>query len=271
LFIYDGLDCVFILHKDCQGYEYPEWILRGLGVAPGIGNIVATQLGLDNVGLRYYHPNHRGDTAFITNAQGVKDASLVYDAFGRLIAQSGNVDKLEGSVSDYFTAIKFRFSSKEWDADAQLYYFGWYDPDSGTWTTKDPLGFSDTPNCYAFCRNTALNGIDQYGLAYQEFWPRNGTVLSWGSPTWVGDGITNSFSTNGLYKSDRWSSTNQFDVDVDVVLVNGVWYKIWGLIYVDGCSIGPICLLWTLPLGGVKPASRNDVNNISNLYYNGQR
>jgi RHS repeat-associated protein len=180
-YIYDGLDCIMMLHEDYGGV-CPEWVLRGLGVAPGIGNVVATQLG--STTPRYYHPNHRGDTVFITNSQGVKDASLVYDAFGRLIAQSGNVDRMEGVSASYMTAVKFRFSSKEWDPDAQLYYFGfrWYDPDSGTWTTKDPLSFNggDMNTC-RFVANRATMLVDCYGLV---FWSAVGSVVGkvWNAP-----------------------------------------------------------------------------------------
>jgi hypothetical protein len=95
------------------------WLLRGLGVAPGIGNIVAQQRYTINCNgtavtpvTHYYHPNHRGDTAYLTDASGVTAASYVYDAFGRLLTDNGS------PITDY------RFSGKEWDADAQLYYFG---------------------------------------------------------------------------------------------------------------------------------------------------
>jgi len=37
----------------------------------------------------YYHPNHRGDTAYLTDASGVTAASYVYDAFGRLLTDNG--------------------------------------------------------------------------------------------------------------------------------------------------------------------------------------
>ncbi|MCX7001703.1 MAG: RHS repeat-associated core domain-containing protein [bacterium] len=69
------------------------------------------------------------------------------------------------------TLSSFRFSGKEWDADAQLYYFGfrWYDPDTGTWTTKDPLGLDQGYNVYNYLYNDPLNGVDIYGLFWSEF------------------------------------------------------------------------------------------------------
>jgi RHS repeat-associated protein len=137
------------------------WLLRGLGVAPGIGNIVAQQRYTINFGgatsqpvTHYCHPNHRGDTAYLTDASGVKAASYVYDAFGRLLTDNGS------------PITVYRFSGKEGDPDAQLYYFGfrWYDPDTGTWTTKDPRGLLFSYNTFKYAGNAPVCLIDSYGL-----------------------------------------------------------------------------------------------------------
>jgi len=130
-YIYDGLDpvCAVDANPAPNQAMTVTWLLRGLGVAPGIGNIVAQQRyttsssGVPGAPEMYYHhPNHRGDTAYLTDASGVKAASYVYDAFGRMLTDSPSA------------LTVYRFSGKEWDADAQLYYFGfrWYDPDTGT-------------------------------------------------------------------------------------------------------------------------------------------
>ncbi|MCX7001700.1 MAG: RHS repeat-associated core domain-containing protein, partial [bacterium] len=163
-YVYDGLDPVCMVefnpaHTECTTVT---WLTRGLGVAPGIGNIVAQQRYTINFNgtasqpvMHYYHPNHRGDTAYLTDASGVKVASYIYDAFGRMLTDS------PATLTDY------RFSGKEWDPDAQLYYFGfrWYDPDTGTWTTKDPLKFRGGDiNIYRFASNDPLNHHDSYGL-----------------------------------------------------------------------------------------------------------
>jgi RHS repeat-associated protein len=130
-------------------------------VAPGIGNIVAQQRyttsssGVPGTAVtHYYHPNHRGDTVYLTDATGIKVASYVYDAFGRMLTDNPS------------SLTAYRFSSKEWDADAQLYYFGfrWYDPDSGAWTTKDPLGLLFSYNTHKYAGNAPVCLVDSYGL-----------------------------------------------------------------------------------------------------------
>src|SRR5690606_4029877 len=53
------------------------------------------------------------------------------------------------------------------------YYFGqrFYDPDTGRWITKDPMGTPDGINRYAFVQNQPLNKIDPYGLfSWSDFW-----------------------------------------------------------------------------------------------------
>jgi RHS repeat-associated protein len=82
-------------------------------------------------------------------------AAYGYDAFGRMLSDNPS------------SLTAYRFSSKEWDADAQLYYFGfrWYDPDTGTWTSKDPLGFSGGDiNVLSMLHNNAVISADPYGL-----------------------------------------------------------------------------------------------------------
>lgn len=110
-YVYDGLDPVCVIRFNPASTECTTvtWLLRGLGVAPGTGNIVAQQRYTINFGgamsqpvTHYYHPNHRGDTAYLTDAAGVTAAGYVYDAFGRLLTATNSA------------LTVYRFSSKEW-------------------------------------------------------------------------------------------------------------------------------------------------------------
>jgi len=158
------MDCVF--EKSWYGgTPSSSWIVRGLGVAAGVGNIICVQnkvlewrpSGSVTVATTdYYHPNHRGDTVFTTDETGIKKASIKYDAFGKTV--------YENNASD----VKYRFSSKEWDSSAQLYYYGfrWYDPEHGIWTTKDPIGlFAGDLNVYRMVFNNPILYVDPRGLA----------------------------------------------------------------------------------------------------------
>ncbi len=81
--------------------------------------------------------------------------SYAYDAFGRTIAKSG-------TMADTFP---FRFSTKYYDAEADLYYYGYryYSPELGRWLTRDPIEEDGGDNLYAFCGNCPVNAVDAYG------------------------------------------------------------------------------------------------------------
>ena len=89
------------------------------------------------------------------DAQGNVVASYTYDAFGNIIGQSG-------TMADTFS---FRFSTKYFDADCGLYYYGYrhYKPQIMCWLTEDPLGVDGGLNLYEFCENSPIGIFDFLG------------------------------------------------------------------------------------------------------------
>jgi len=63
-------------------------------------------------------------------------------------------------------ASPWRFSSKRFDPETGLIYFGrrYYSPQLGIWITPDPAGYTDGINRYAFVHNNPLSHRDLYGL-----------------------------------------------------------------------------------------------------------
>jgi RHS repeat-associated protein len=53
----------------------------------------------------------------------------------------------------------YRFSTKEWDDDSGLYYFGarYYSPEIGRWTQRDPAGKVDGLNLYLYLDNRPVS------------------------------------------------------------------------------------------------------------------
>ena len=86
------------------------------------------------------------------DAQGNVVASYTYDAFGNIVSQSG-------TISDIFA---FRFSTKYFDSDCSLYYYGYryYKPQIMRWLTEDPAGLNGGMNTYMFCSNAAIYKSD---------------------------------------------------------------------------------------------------------------
>ena len=79
-----------------------------------------------------------------------------YDARSRTIAKSG-------AMADVFP---FRFSTKYYDAEANLYYYGYryYSPELGRWMTRDPIEENGGDNLYAFCGNNGMGRVDVQGI-----------------------------------------------------------------------------------------------------------
>ncbi|MBQ6923935.1 MAG: RHS repeat protein [Kiritimatiellae bacterium] len=120
--------------------------------AGGVGGLLATEVG----GVWYFplYDNNGNVTDYVSET-GEVVASYAYDAFGRTIAQSGAMASV----------FPFRFSTKYYDAEADLYYYGYryYSPEMGRWLTRDPIEEDGGDNLYAFCGNNGVNRVDPTG------------------------------------------------------------------------------------------------------------
>lgn len=97
-----------------------------------------------------------GNVTEITDDLGSLAAHYEYDPFGNTIDFSGA----------YCNANTFRFSTKYFDAETKLYYYGYrhYDPEVGRWLNRDPLQEIGGLNLYAFVKNNGINTLDYLGL-----------------------------------------------------------------------------------------------------------
>lgn len=143
-----------------------------------IGHTVTKQyfgLGEQINGTNYYYTkDHLGSVREMTDSAGVVHASYDYDAFGRQIKLSGNIDSDFGYTGFY----------KEPAANLDLTWFRAYDANRGRWLNRDPLsdvlktvssipmvninmnfreGFS-TLNDYSYGMNDSFRMIDPLGL-----------------------------------------------------------------------------------------------------------
>ena len=83
-------------------------------------------------------------------------AEYTYDAFGRIISQTGPMTEV----------FRIRFSSKYYDSETGLYYYGYrfYAPALMRWLNRDPIEESGGLNLYGFCSDNPICNIDSYGL-----------------------------------------------------------------------------------------------------------
>jgi len=103
----------------------------------------------------YLLTDHLGSPRMITDSFGQVVKAIEYDAYGNVIHDSTpNI------------TIPFGFAGGLKDPDTGLIRFGYrdYDPTTGRWTARDPIGFAggDT-NLYGYASNTPVKHIDPDG------------------------------------------------------------------------------------------------------------
>ncbi len=137
-----------ITERSTKDYIY------GVSMGGGIGGVLYTEeKGKNFIG---YHSNMHGHTVATTNRQGIKMSIMAYSAFGKIIHET---------EKNSTTRLAF---SKERIVGLELDYHGkrYYDPRSGRYISRDPLGFHDSINNYLFVNNNPINMIDHEG----EWW-----------------------------------------------------------------------------------------------------
>lgn len=80
----------------------------------------------------YYHPDHLGNTGYVTQVFGEVSQHVEYFAFGETFLEEHN------NTTD---RTPYLFNAKELDEETGLYYYGarYYDPVVSTWLSVDPL------------------------------------------------------------------------------------------------------------------------------------
>jgi RHS repeat-associated protein len=79
----------------------------------------------------FYHPDHLGSSAYVSDAKGKLYQHLEYFPFGEtFVEQSSNTQR-----------TPYLFTGKELDEETGLYYFGarYYDPRTSVWQSPDPI------------------------------------------------------------------------------------------------------------------------------------
>jgi RHS repeat-associated protein len=70
------------------------------------------------------------------------------------------------STGEYAAKNPFKFSTKYTEPDSGLVYYGYryYNPQTGKWISRDPLGEEGGSNLSGFSENNGIDGIDYLGL-----------------------------------------------------------------------------------------------------------
>ena len=125
---------------------------------PGIDEPISVDRDTDGNGTLdttyYYHFDGLGSVIALTDISGNVVQTYVYDAFGKIVQQTGSIGN------------PYTYTGREWDAEAGLYYYRarYYDPTLGRFINGDPIGFAGGDvNFYVYVQNNPVNWIDPWG------------------------------------------------------------------------------------------------------------
>jgi RHS repeat-associated protein len=124
--------------------------IRGHDYGGGVGGLeYSMRSGV--AAFNFY--DSRGDVTTQTNATGAVTYQTAYEAFGNQTATSGT------------TSDRQKANTKELDPTGLLNEgFRYRDPSTGTFLTRDPLGFKAGPNMYTYVRQNPWTHFDPEGL-----------------------------------------------------------------------------------------------------------
>ena len=179
LFLYDGWNLIEEFSDSAT-----NWYVWGLDLsgtlqgAGGIGGLLAG-VAVDSGGTNslLYACGANGNITEVVGDDGSLKAHYRYSPFGGVVESSG--DEAEDNP--------FRFSSKYWDDDVGLGYWGyrWYSPELGRWLNRDPIGEEGGLNLYLFVGNDPTDSRDLLGLLEYALLTV-GDSLTYGTPGYQG-------------------------------------------------------------------------------------
>jgi RHS repeat-associated protein len=144
----------------------------------------------------------RGGATYRIVSDHLGSPRVVVDVASGAIAESIGYDEFGNVTGDTNPGFQpFGFAGGLYDRDTGLVHFGArdYDPQTGRWTSKDPVGFAGgDANVYAYCAGDPVNRIDRSGLD----WTDDAMTVLANFSAGFGDGVSRAL-TFGL-----WSTAN---------------------------------------------------------------
>jgi len=141
------------------------WGLDLSGTPQGAGGVGGLCAVFPDNGITPHYPAYdaNGNVTEYVDFIGNTIAHYEYDAFGNAVNKSG-------SMADDFV---FRFSTKYFDTETGLYYYGnirYYSPPLGRWISRDPIEEEGGINLYGFCGNDPISKVDYLGMLPSITW-----------------------------------------------------------------------------------------------------
>lgn len=128
-----------------------------LAGAGGVGGLLAVKSVANGNHFSTFDGNGNV-VSLIAATTGDETGRYEYGPFGEVIRSSGTMAK----------SNPFRFSTKYQDDETDLLYYGYrfYNPSTGRWPNRDPIGELGGYNLYGFVGNDPIRRVDLFGLHY---------------------------------------------------------------------------------------------------------
>ncbi|MFO7871732.1 MAG: RHS repeat-associated core domain-containing protein [Kiritimatiellia bacterium] len=155
--VYDGIHVVAEVDASGNLQKSYTW-------GPGIDNLLAfTDYTGGSTNTYYALTDHLGTVHAVTDENGNIVESYRFDAWGRVL---GVYDGDNQVLSESAIGNNYLWQGRWYSWDTGMYYFRarWYDPITGRWLSKDPIGISGGLNQYAVMGNNPVNFRDPFGL-----------------------------------------------------------------------------------------------------------
>ena len=183
--VYDGIHCVADLSSDGT-------LLRSYTWGVGIDNLLAVTLyGGDSTNTLYAVTDPLGTVHALVGTNGVPAVTYAYDSWGNLLSVSGDESPA--------ASLRFTWQGREYSHATGLYSFRarWYDPASGRWLSKDPIGLEGGLNLYEAFGNNPVCFRDPEG----------------DNPIIIVIGVAIIFSKVACYSAKKIESAKKVDTD----------------------------------------------------------
>ena len=111
-------------------------------------------LTMERAGPKYfYHYDGLGSVTELTDKYGVVKENYTYDPYGM------------PSITNSAVGNPYRFTGREFDEESGIYHYRarQYDPKIGRFLQRDPIGYYDSMNLFAYVNNNPVNYKDPHG------------------------------------------------------------------------------------------------------------
>ena len=157
VYVYDGWNPIAEYNTTFALTKTYTWGVDLSGSMQGAGGVGGLLAVTDGTGTYFPTFDGNGNVSEYLDSNGNTVAHYEYDPFGKTTVSNGS------KASDF----AHRFSTKPLDLTTGLYYYGYryYDPETGRWPSRDPIGEMGGVNLYGFVGNDGVNRWDLFGLA----------------------------------------------------------------------------------------------------------